>query len=40
MVMVWYGKIHKGKNLFDNFSVQKGVKQEDDLSPLLLSFAL
>jgi hypothetical protein len=29
-----------GKNLSDAFPIQNGLKQEDDLSPLLLNFAL
>jgi hypothetical protein len=35
-----YSRIHIGKNLFDKFTVQNGLKQGDALSPLLFNFAL
>jgi hypothetical protein len=35
-----YSKVLIGKHLSDSFPVQSGLKQEDDLSPLLLNFAL
>jgi hypothetical protein len=35
-----YGKVRIGKYLSDNFSIQNGLKQGDDLSPLLFNFAL
>jgi hypothetical protein len=35
-----YSKVHIGKNLSDNLSIQKGLKQGDALSPLLFYFAL
>jgi hypothetical protein len=35
-----YSKVHIGKHLSDNFSIQNGLKQGDALSPLLFNFAL
>jgi hypothetical protein len=35
-----YSRVHIGKNLFDKFTVQNGLKQGDALSPLLFNFAL
>jgi hypothetical protein len=35
-----YTKIHIGKQLSPSFSIQNGLKQGDNLSPLLFSFAL
>jgi hypothetical protein len=35
-----YSRVHIGKNLSDMFTVQKGLKQRDALSPLLFNFAL
>jgi retron-type reverse transcriptase len=35
-----YNKVRIGKYLFDNSSIQNGLKQGDALSPLLLNFAL
>jgi hypothetical protein len=35
-----YSKVRIGKHLSDNFPIQNGVKQGDDLSPLLFDFAL
>jgi retron-type reverse transcriptase len=35
-----HSKIHTSKHLSDNFPIQKGLKQGDALSPLLLNFAL
>jgi hypothetical protein len=32
-------KVCIGKHLFDNFSIQNGLKQGDALSPLLFNFA-
>jgi hypothetical protein len=33
-------KVHTGRNLSDTFSIQNGLKQDDDLSPLLFTVAL
>jgi hypothetical protein len=33
-------KIHIGTNVSDAFPIQNGLKQRDDLSPLLFNFAL
>jgi hypothetical protein len=33
-------KVRIGKQLFDNFSIQNGLKQGDALSPLLFNFTL
>jgi hypothetical protein len=30
-----YSKVHIGKHLFDSFPIQNGLKEGDDLSPLL-----
>jgi hypothetical protein len=35
-----YSKVCAGKLLSDKFPIQKGLRQGDDLSPLLFSFAL
>jgi hypothetical protein len=35
-----YSKVHIGKLLSDKFSIQNGLKQGDDPSPLLFNFAL
>jgi hypothetical protein len=35
-----YSKVRTGKHLSDNFPLQKGLKQQDALSPLLLNLAL
>jgi retron-type reverse transcriptase len=35
-----YSKVRIGKHLSDSFPIQNGLKQGDDLSPLLLNFAL
>jgi hypothetical protein len=35
-----YSKVHIGKHLSDNISIQNGPKQGDDLLPLLFNFAL
>jgi hypothetical protein len=35
-----YSKVRIGKHLSDNFPIQNGLKQGDDLSPPLLNFAL
>jgi hypothetical protein len=35
-----YSKVHIGKHLSDSFLIQNGLKQGDDLSPLLSNFAL
>jgi hypothetical protein len=35
-----YSKVRKGKQLSDNFPIQNGLKQGDNLSPLLFNFAL
>jgi hypothetical protein len=35
-----YSKVHIGKHLSDNFSIQNGLKQGDALFPLLFNFAL
>jgi hypothetical protein len=35
-----YNKVRIGKYLFDNFPIQKGLKQGDASSPLLFNFAL
>jgi hypothetical protein len=35
-----YSKIHIGKRLSDNILIQNGLKQKDDSSPLLFTFAL
>jgi hypothetical protein len=35
-----YSKVRTGKHLSDSFPVQNDLKQGDDLSPLLLNFAL
>jgi hypothetical protein len=35
-----YSKVRIGKHLSDSFVIQKGLKQGDALSPLLLNFAL
>jgi hypothetical protein len=34
-----YSTVHIGKNLSDTFPIQNGLKQGDDLSPLLFNFA-
>jgi hypothetical protein len=34
-----YGKVHTGKRLSDNFSIQNSLRQRDALSPLLFNFA-
>jgi hypothetical protein len=33
-------KVHIGKHLSESFPIQNGLKQGDDLSPLLFNFAL
>jgi hypothetical protein len=33
-----YSKVHIGKHLSDLFPIQDGLKQEDDILPLLFSF--
>jgi hypothetical protein len=35
-----HSKVGIGKHLSDSFPIQNGLKQRDDLSPLLLNFAL
>jgi len=35
-----YSRVREGKNLSDMFPIRNGLKQEDDLSPLLFNFAL
>jgi hypothetical protein len=35
-----YGKVCKGKHLYDNFPFEHGLKQGDSLSLLLVNFAL
>jgi hypothetical protein len=35
-----YSRVRVGKHLFDMFSIEKGLKKEDALSPLLFNFAL
>jgi hypothetical protein len=35
-----YSKIRIGKDCSDNFNIQNGLKQGDDLTPLLFNFAL
>jgi hypothetical protein len=35
-----YSKVHVDKLLSDTFPIQNGLKQGDDLSPLLFNFAL
>jgi hypothetical protein len=35
-----YSKVRVGKHLSDSFPIQNGLKQGDDLSPLLFNFAL
>jgi hypothetical protein len=35
-----HSKLHVGKHLSDSFAIQNGLKQGDDLSPLLFNFAL
>jgi hypothetical protein len=35
-----YSRVHIGKNLYDKFTIQNSLKQRDDLSPLLFTFAL
>jgi hypothetical protein len=35
-----YSKVHIGKNLYDAFPTQNGLKQGDALSPLLFNFNL
>jgi hypothetical protein len=35
-----FSKVHMGKYLVDNFLIQNDLNQGDDLSPLLLNFAL
>jgi retron-type reverse transcriptase len=35
-----YSKVHIGKHLSDNFSIQNGLKQGGALSPQLFNFAL
>jgi hypothetical protein len=35
-----YSRVRVGKNLSDRFPSRKGLKQEDNLSPLLFNFAL
>jgi hypothetical protein len=37
---IFFSRVHIGKYLSDNFPIQNGLKQGDDLSPLLLNFAL
>jgi hypothetical protein len=32
-----YSKVHVGKHLSDKFPIQNGLKQGDDLMPLLLT---
>jgi hypothetical protein len=32
-----YSKVHIGKHLSDSFHIQNGLKEGDDLSPLLLT---
>jgi hypothetical protein len=35
-----YSEVRIGKHLSDSFPIQKGLKQGDDLSPVLFNFAL
>jgi hypothetical protein len=35
-----YSRVSTGKNLYDKFTVQNGLKQGDALSPLLFNFSL
>jgi hypothetical protein len=35
-----YSTVHIGENLSDTFTIQNGLKQQDDLSPLLFNFSL
>jgi hypothetical protein len=35
-----YSKVYIGKHLSDSIPIQNGLKQGDDLSPLLFNFAL
>jgi hypothetical protein len=35
-----YSKVHIAKYFSDNFSIQKGLKEEDALSSLLFNFSL
>jgi hypothetical protein len=35
-----YSRVRIGKNLYDKFLIQNGLKQGDALSPLLFNFAL
>jgi hypothetical protein len=35
-----FSKVHIGKHLFASFPIENGLKQGDDLSPLLFNFAL
>jgi hypothetical protein len=35
-----YSKVRTGKQLSDNFPIQKGLKLGDALSPLIFNFAL
>jgi hypothetical protein len=35
-----YSKVRIGKHLSDSFPIQNGLKQGDDLLPLLFNFAL
>jgi hypothetical protein len=35
-----YSRVRVGKNLSDTFPIKNGLKQGDDLSPLLYNFAL
>jgi len=35
-----YSRVRVGKNVSDRFPISNGLKQGDDLSPMLLNFAL